>query len=69
LIARYAENTGRDLSAIGWYEVLACFKLGIILEGTYARAFSGEAPSEVGDRLHSLALGLFVRANERLTSV
>ena len=26
-----------------WYAVLACFKLGIVLEGTHARAFAGKA--------------------------
>ena len=30
-----------DLSNITWYGVLACFKLGIILEGSNARAAAG----------------------------
>ena len=34
LVERYADAAPRDLSAIDWYAVLACFKLGIILEGT-----------------------------------
>jgi aminoglycoside phosphotransferase (APT) family kinase protein len=34
---RYVERTGRDLSALGYYETLALFKLAVILEGTYAR--------------------------------
>ena len=34
LVARYAALSERDLSAIDWYAVLACFKLGIVLEGT-----------------------------------
>ncbi|SKW90411.1 Putative aminoglycoside phosphotransferase [Mycobacteroides abscessus subsp. massiliense] len=42
--------------------MLACFKLGIILEGTHARAFAGKAPVAVGDYLHSLTLQLFRRA-------
>lgn len=62
LVARYARATTRDLSAIGWYEVLACFKLGIILEGTHARACAGKAPAAVGDLLHATTLGLFERA-------
>ncbi len=33
LIERYAERSDRDLSSVDWYEVLACYKLGIILEG------------------------------------
>lgn len=62
LVARYATGSNRDLSAIDWYEVLACFKLGIILEGTHARAFAGKAPVAIGDLLHATTLGLFDRA-------
>jgi aminoglycoside phosphotransferase (APT) family kinase protein len=62
LIAHYAAGTDRDLSAISWYSVLACYKLGIILEGTYARACAGKAPKETGDLLHSHTLELFERA-------
>ncbi len=62
LIARYRQQTARDLSALDWYAVLACFKLAIILEGTYARACAGAAPRETGDRLHAHAVGLFERA-------
>jgi aminoglycoside phosphotransferase (APT) family kinase protein len=62
LVAAYAERSDRDLSALPWYAVLACFKLGIVLEGTHARAFAGKAPREVGDLLHATTLGLFARA-------
>jgi aminoglycoside phosphotransferase (APT) family kinase protein len=62
LIARYAEYSERDVSAVPWYVVLACFKLGILLEGTYARACAGKAPMAVGERLHGLTLRLFDRA-------
>ncbi|GAA4521827.1 phosphotransferase family protein [Actinoallomurus oryzae] len=58
----YAARTDRDLSALTWYAVLACFKLGIVLEGTHARAFAGQAPEDVGDLLHATTLGLFARA-------
>lgn len=63
LIEVYAKNTVRDLSVITWYAVLACFKLGIILEGTHARACAGLAPKEIGDHLHHATLLLFERAN------
>jgi aminoglycoside phosphotransferase (APT) family kinase protein len=62
LIHRYGERTGFDVSAADWYTVLACFKLGIILEGTYARSCAGLAPLDVGRQLHSTAVGLFDRA-------
>ncbi len=64
LVARYAANTTRDLSGIDWYAVLACFKLGIILEGTNARAAAGLAPREVGDVLHTATVRLFERAQQ-----
>jgi aminoglycoside phosphotransferase (APT) family kinase protein len=62
LVERYARNTIRDLSHITWYTVLACFKLGIVLEGTHARASAGKAPKEVGDLLHAATLRLFEQA-------
>ena len=42
--------------------MLACYKLGIILEGTHARAAAGKAEVATGDRLHAQTLGLFRRA-------
>jgi aminoglycoside phosphotransferase (APT) family kinase protein len=68
LIARYAERSGRDLSAIGWYEVLACYKLGIILEGTHARACAGLVDRYTGDMLHTSYLRLFDHALARIGS-
>jgi aminoglycoside phosphotransferase (APT) family kinase protein len=63
LIARYARNSTRDLTALRWYTVLACFKLGILLEGTWARACAGKAPRETGLALHETTLLLFQRAH------
>ena len=62
LVARYAGQTTRDMSAISWYAVLACYKLGIILEGTHARAAAGKAEVATGDALHAQTLSLFQRA-------
>ena len=64
LVARYAERSDRSLDALPWYVAMACFKLGIVLEGTHARAFAGKAPVAVGDLLHAITLGLFRRAVE-----
>lgn len=66
LSAHYAKVSGRNLDALDWYVVLACFKLGIILEGTHARACAGKAPKETGDRLHAHAIHLFERALRRI---
>ncbi|MFN0148951.1 MAG: phosphotransferase family protein [Dehalococcoidia bacterium] len=63
VIARYAEGSSRDLSNVTWYEVLACFKQGIVLEGSHARASAGLAPKEIGDRLHATTMALFKKAN------
>lgn len=63
LVAHYAKQTTRDLSQIHWYGVLACYKLGIILEGTYARACAGKASKATGDQLHASTIGLLQRAN------
>ena len=68
LVERYAAGSTRDLSAIAWYEVLACYKLGIILEGTHARAFAGKAPTGTGNVLHATTVGLFRRALARIGS-
>jgi aminoglycoside phosphotransferase (APT) family kinase protein len=62
LFQRYAANTTRDLSDITWYTVLACFKLGIVIEGTLARACAGKAEKAVGDQLHAATVHLFERA-------
>lgn len=62
MAAHYAARTARDMSALDWYVVLACYKIGIILEGTHARASAGQAPKETGDLLHSKTIALFEKA-------
>jgi aminoglycoside phosphotransferase (APT) family kinase protein len=62
LVEHYRPRTRRDMSAIDWYAVLACYKLGLILEGTFARACAGQAPKDTGDRLHAHTVSLFERA-------
>lgn len=41
-VQRYAEGTGRDLSHIGYYEVLGVFKLAVILQQIYYRFTRGQ---------------------------
>ncbi|WP_199236619.1 phosphotransferase family protein [Ramlibacter sp. WS9] len=64
LVARYGQQSPRDITAIRWYAVLACYKLAIVLEGTYARACAGHAPKAAGDQLHRQAVSLLGRAVE-----
>jgi aminoglycoside phosphotransferase (APT) family kinase protein len=62
VVAQYAKGSTRDLDHVGWYHVLACYRLGIILEGTNARADAGQAPREIGDLLHAHTVSLFEQA-------
>lgn len=62
LLDYYRERSDRDLSAIEWYEVLACYKLAILLEGTAARAAAGKADPATGQRFHARSVALFERA-------
>ena len=58
LIERYGAATGCDLADLDWYRVLAAYRLGVLLEGTQARADSGLASPEVGRLLHESAVSL-----------
>ncbi|MGZ6956500.1 MAG: phosphotransferase family protein [Acidimicrobiia bacterium] len=66
VVEHYAARTDRDLSELLWYRVLACYRLGLILEGTHARACAGLAPVEVGDRLHFMTVFLLRQALDLL---
>lgn len=68
LVEHYGRHSARDLSRIRWYAVLGCFRLGILVEGTHARAFAGKADAVTGDRLHAQAVFLFERASRLIAS-
>jgi aminoglycoside phosphotransferase (APT) family kinase protein len=40
---RYADSTGRDMSHFQWYQAFAAWKLGIVLEASYAKFLQGES--------------------------
>lgn len=42
LIARYAEQTGRDTSALNWYQAFALWKAAVFCEAIYKRYLRGE---------------------------
>ncbi len=63
LLKYYGERSSRDLSSIDWYVVLARFKLGILLEGSYARSCSGQSSPVLGRQHHASALRLFSQAH------
>ena len=64
VVAQYVELTGRDVALVPWFFVLACYKLGVVLEGSYARALSGKIPLELGQQLHDYACWLFAKARQ-----
>ena len=64
MVARYAESSGRDISAINWYAALACYKRAVIIEGTYARSCAGLADMATGRLLHERAVALIRRADQ-----
>jgi len=58
LIDEYGRLSGRDVSAIEYYQVLAYYKLGVITEGIHARFLAGETVGEgfegYGERTENL---------------
>jgi aminoglycoside phosphotransferase (APT) family kinase protein len=58
LIGRYADETGRDLSLINYYEVFAIFKLAVVLQQIYVRFYRGQTTDErfrhFDQRVHNL---------------
>ncbi len=51
LARRYAERSGRDLSALPWYQVLAVWRAAIFLEGSYRRFLAGTTSDRYFARL------------------
>ncbi len=64
-IARYAGQTGRDLSQIEWYVVFGTWKLAIVLQQIYIRWVRGQTQDDRFQILGSGAERLFELASER----
>jgi len=62
LVEQYARSSVRAVDDVEWYTVLACFKLGCILEGTHARAQAGLVPAPRGERFRQAARNALRRA-------
>ena len=58
LLDAYAAAGGRETSRLDWYLAMACFKLGIVIEGTWSRFLVGQASRDAGQRLHTSAQNL-----------
>jgi aminoglycoside phosphotransferase (APT) family kinase protein len=58
IIERYAAQTGRDLSAIVWYETFARFKVAVVIQQIYFRFVRGQTSDERFRGLDRLVLEL-----------
>ncbi|MEU0497435.1 phosphotransferase family protein [Mycobacterium sp. NPDC006124] len=58
LVEAYLDAGGRRTDRLDWFKALACFKLGIVIEGTWSRYLAGQASVEAGQRLHASAESL-----------
>jgi aminoglycoside phosphotransferase (APT) family kinase protein len=66
VVARYAERSGRDVSALNWYVSFAFFKLAVILEGIYFRYSKGQTVGAGFENVGSGVLPLIAHGNESL---
>ncbi|MCB0947818.1 MAG: phosphotransferase family protein [Mycobacterium sp.] len=58
LLEAYRDAGGRQPARLDWYTAMACFKLAIVIEGTWSRYLAGQASAEAGERLHTSAQNL-----------
>ena len=58
LLDAYLAAGGHPTEHLDWYRALACLKLGIVIEGTWARYLAGRASHEAGQQLHDSAVTL-----------
>ena len=58
IIQRYATESGRDISKLGFYLGLSAYKLAAILEGIHYRYMQGQTVGPgfdgIGDTVHAL---------------
>ncbi len=64
LVARYGQQTGRDLSGVAFYCVLGLFKLACVMEGSYARFKAGTSDDKYFAALEAGVPALARRALE-----
>jgi aminoglycoside phosphotransferase (APT) family kinase protein len=58
LLEAYLAAGGRETDRLDWYVAMACFKLGVVIEGTWSRFLVGQASRDAGERLHANAQNL-----------
>ena len=67
LIDEYARRTEFDMTDLPWFQVLACYRLAVILDGTRPRALQGRAGPLVAAALHGAAKLLMTQAQQLIT--
>lgn len=68
-IEAYARKTGRDLSALGWHEVLGIFKLAVIVQQIYVRFHRGQTSDERFRNFHLRVESLVKAAAQRVEAI
>lgn len=63
---RYAQRSGRDVSALQWYVGFAAFKLAVILEGVHYRYVQGQTVGEGFDTIGDLVGPLVTQGHAAL---
>jgi len=63
-VERYAERTGRDMTHLGYHEVLGIFKLAVILQQIYYRFHRGQTNDERFRHFDARVRSLVERAAE-----
>jgi aminoglycoside phosphotransferase (APT) family kinase protein len=66
---RYAELSGRDVSALPWYIAFGYFKLAVIAEGIAARYLQGKTIGAGFDQFAEAVPGLLANASSALDSL
>jgi aminoglycoside phosphotransferase (APT) family kinase protein len=66
LVARYAEVTGRDVSGLTWYVVLALWKLAVLFEYSHRRTVAGHGDPYYAD---PALVRSFIEASSRTAGI
>jgi aminoglycoside phosphotransferase (APT) family kinase protein len=65
IVERYAKQSGRDVSRLEFYEVLAAYKLAIILEGINARYLMGKTVGDGFEHIGAMVEGMITGALDK----
>jgi aminoglycoside phosphotransferase (APT) family kinase protein len=68
IVERYAKKSGYDVSQLDFYEVLAAYKLAIILEGIHARFLMGKTLGDGFEYIGSMVEAMVDRALAQASS-